>query len=575
MKEGGNSPIEACILSLIGAGTLSEEDAARARNGVRGGESPLAAARRLGLIPDETAARAAAETLNLQYLTAEDVMKLPPANGSGAPQAAFVKAHDLALAEAPEGGVLLAALADPFDDALRRAVSMAATGPVTFAVTTLAAVEAWRRGAGDAARHTAAPTASPAAPITAVRQDEASGAAVEAIEALLETAARLGASDMHLEPTGDGANGGANGGVNGGGRARARVDGAMRVIGALDAAAYPAAIARAKVLSKMDVAERRLPQDGRARMRLSGREVDLRLSTAPVIAGTIAAETLAIRLLDPASAPGDLSALGFGEDYERVVREASRAPHGLFLLTGPTGAGKTTTLHAALSGLADEERKVMTVEDPVEYALPGAVQMQVRAEIGFDFARAQRTMLRHNPDVMMVGEIRDGESASVAIQAALTGHLVLSTVHANSAAGAAIRLLDLGVEPFLVSAALLGAGAQRLARKLCDGCALPDEPDPVALARIGAPASGTWRRMGPGCASCGGSGVKGRAPVAEAFIANRAFAEAVRAPSPSEPALMALTDAAPLHQAALSLAATGVIALDEALRVAPPPGGAE
>ena len=550
MGDRPKSHVEACILSLIGAGTLSVEDAERARGGARNGESPLAAARRMGLIPDETAARAAAETLGLQYLTTDDVAMLPPPPRVGAPQSAFVASHDLAIAAAPDGG-LIAALADPFDEALRRAVSMAAEGPVRFASTTKAGVEAWRSARSGRA------AAAPAAPKPEI--EEAGGAAVEAIEALLETAARLRASDMHLEPTPEG------------GRARARVDGAMRVIGALDAVAYPAAVARAKVLANMDVAERRLPQDGRARMRLSGRDVDLRLSTAPVVAGAATAETLAIRLLDPAAAPGDLTALGFPPEYERVVREASAAPHGLFLLTGPTGAGKTTTLHAALSGISGEERKIMTVEDPVEYALPGAVQMQVRAEIGFDFARAQRTMLRHNPDVMMVGEIRDGESASVAIQAALTGHLVLSTVHANSAAGAAIRLLDLGVEPFLVSAALTGAGAQRLARRLCDGCAEPDQPDPDALARIGASTDGRYRRVGRGCAACGGTGVKGRVPVAEAFLATREFGDAVRSASPSEAGLAELTGAKPLHAAALDLAAAGAISLDEALRVAPPP----
>ena len=550
MGDGPKSHAEACILSLIGSGALSVEDADRARRGARGGESPLAAARRLGLIPDEAAARAAADELGLAYLSTEAAAALALPPETGAPQLSFIRAHDIALAPAPSGEGLIAALADPFDENLRRAVKMAADGPVAFAATTRAGIDAWREAISGPRR------AAPVAPAEAA----ATGAAVEAIEALLETAARLAASDMHLEPTGNG------------GRARARVDGSMRVIGTLDEAAYPAAVARAKVLAKMDVAERRLPQDGRARMRLAGRDVDLRLSTAPVIAGTAQAETLAIRLLDPAAAPGDLSALGFPAEYERVVGEAARAPHGLFLLTGPTGAGKTTTLHAALSGLSGEERKIMTVEDPVEYALPDAVQMQVRAEIGFDFARAQRTMLRHNPDVMMVGEIRDGESASVAIQAALTGHLVLSTVHANSAAGAAIRLLDLGVEPFLVSAALLGAGAQRLARRLCDHCAEPDQPDPAALARIGAPKGGVWRRAGPGCSACNGTGVKGRAPVAEAFLAPRAFRDAVRGAAPSEDALSALTGATPLHQAALTLAASGVISLDEALRVAPPPG---
>lgn len=525
-------------------GALGFQDAERARHAARGGELALAAACRLGLVPPARAAEAAAETLGWRLLGEKEAAALPAPPERGAPQRGFILSHELIIAEGAEG--LIAALADPFDETLRNAVLMAAEGPVDFMVVTAAGVAAWRAARLDHRPPAPARAAAPAA----------AGAAVEALEALLETAARLGASDMHLEPVGE----------SGAGRARARVDGAMRVIGALDEATYPAAVARAKVLARLDVAERRLPQDGRARMDLAGRALDLRLSTAPAIGG----ETLAIRLLDPEAAPGDLARLGFPPDYAATIAAASRAPHGLFLLTGPTGAGKTTTLHAALSGLNNTERKIMTVEDPVEYALPGVVQMQVRAEIGFDFARAQRAMLRHNPDIMMIGEIRDRESAAIAIQAALTGHLVLSTVHANSAAGAAIRLLDLGVEPFLVSAALIGAGAQRLARRLCPHCSEADAPDPAALARIGAPAGGNWRRA-KGCSACGGTGVKGRVPVAEAFLANRAFADAVRGPAPSEAALAALTGAPPLHEAALSLAASGVISIDEALRVAPPP----
>lgn len=515
---------------------MTAADSERARAAARAGESPPAAAKRLGLIPPDLLADAAAAATGEPRLSEAEVAALPGPPAAG-PQRAFLMAR--AVAVAARGDRVVAVLADPFDEDLRRAVRMAADAPVDFAVSTEAAIEAWRRLRLAAQSPTAA--AGP------------TGAAVEALEALLEQAARLGASDMHLEPSPSG------------GRARARVDGAMREIGVLDREVYPAAIARAKVLARLDVAERRLPQDGRARLSLAGREIDLRLSTAPALAG----ETLAIRLLDPAAAPGRLSALGFPADYEAALAEASRRPHGLFLLTGPTGAGKTTTLHAALSELNAAERKIMTVEDPVEYALPGVVQMQVRPEIGFDFARAQRTMLRHNPDVMMVGEIRDGESAAVAIQAALTGHLVLSTVHANSAAGAAIRLLDLGVEPFLLSAAMIGAGAQRLARRLCS-CAEPDDPAPAALARVGARAEGRYRRA-VGCDACGGTGVAGRVPVAEAFLASRTFAEAVRAPAPSETALQEIAGATPLWRAGLALAADGAISLDEAIRVAPPP----
>lgn len=536
-----NSPVDACISSLIASGLLGEADSHRAETSRKNGESLPAAAVRIGLIPPAAFAAAAANATGWPILGMSDAAQLEKPPASGAPQVSFLKSR-LAIVSPSAAGGLTIALADPFDEDLKRAIELSSSGPIDYRVTDEATVHAWRRMAFEGAARPAAAT------------EAASGEAVDAMEALLEQAARLGASDLHFEPSPSG------------GRARARVDGAMRELGVLPKTLYPAAVARAKVLGRLDVAERRLPQDGRARLELAGRSIDLRLSTAPALDG----ETLAIRLLDPEGAPGKLSALGFPEEYETVLRGASKAPHGLFLLTGPTGAGKTTTLHAALSELNAAERKIMTVEDPVEYALPGVVQMQVRADIGFDFASAQRTMLRHNPDIMMVGEIRDGTSASIAIQAALTGHLVFSTVHANSAAGAAIRLLDLGVEPFLLSAAMIGAGAQRLARRVCPDCAVPDQPPPEALKRIGAPRDGAYRRA-PGCQSCGMTGAKGRAPIAEAFLAPRAFAEAVRHPSPSETALGDLTGATPLWRAALDLATRGEISLDEAIRVAPPP----
>lgn len=536
-----NSPVDACISSLNASGLLNEADSRRAETSRKPGESLPAAAVRIGLIPPPTFAAAAAEATGWPILGAKEAANLDRPPATGAPQASFLKSR-LAIVASSSAGGLIIALADPFDEGLKRAIEMSSTGPIDYCITDEATVQAWRRMVFEGAARPAAAT------------EVASGEAVDAMEALLEQAARLGASDLHFEPS------------TSGGRARVRVDGAMRVLGVLPKTLYPAAVARAKVLARMDVAERRLPQDGRARLELAGRNIDLRLSTAPALDG----ETLAIRLLDPEGAPGKLSALGFPEEYEGVLRDASKAPHGLFLLTGPTGAGKTTTLHAALSELNATERKIMTVEDPVEYALPGVVQMQVRTDIGFDFASAQRTMLRHNPDIMMIGEIRDGTSAAIAIQAALTGHLVFSTVHANSAAGAAIRLLDLGVESFLLSAAMIGAGAQRLARRVCPDCAETDQPSPEALIRIGAPPDGAYRRA-QGCQSCGMTGAKGRAPIAEAFLAPRAFAEAVRQPSPSEVALGELTGATPLWRAALDLAARGEISLDEAIRVAPPP----
>jgi len=529
---------EAALARLTAERRLPAEDVAHARAQARPGESAPHAAARLGLTPWESMGRAAAAALGWEWLDAAAVAALGPAP-EGGPSAGFLRSRRAALATDAAGVVAL--LADPFDAELRRALTLALEATPRFAVAAPEALEALRAPAA------APPPAEAAAP----------GAPAEVAQALLESAARLGASDLHLEPSPQG------------GRARARVDGRMRTLMRLDRTVYDGAAARLMVQAALDVAERRLPQDGRARLTLAGRPVDLRLSTAPALDGL----SVAVRLLDGAAAPEGLDALGFAPDYVAVLQAAAARPYGLFALTGPTGSGKTTTLHALLRGLTDETRKVMTVEDPVEYALPGAVQMQVRPEIGLSFASAQRTLLRHNPDVMMIGEIRDRESAAIAVQAALTGHLVLTTVHANTAAGAAIRLLDLGVEPFLLSAALIGAGAQRLARRLCPACRRPDAPSPAALERIGASGPGDWA-VAPGCAACDGAGVAGRAPVAEAFLAGPAFADALREGAPSEARLAALArrDGAPaLPEAALTLAREGRISLAEALRVAPPP----
>ncbi len=536
----------AVLSALAAAGALTAADAGRAAAAARPGESAPAAAARLGLIGWEAMGRAAAQGLGLRWMEAREVAALP-GPPVGGPAAAFLRSRRAVVADG-EGGAL-AVLADPFDAALRRALTMATPGPLGFAVAAPAAIEAWldARLAEGGARPAPEAESTPAPP----------GPAAETADALLETAARLAASDLHFEP--DAA----------GGRARARVDGAMRTLMRLDRELYGAVVARLMVIAELDVAERRLPQDGRGRRTLQGRPVDLRLSTAPALDGL----SLAIRLLDGQVAPGRLDALGLPAEVAALMGRAAAAPYGLFALTGPTGSGKTTTLHAMLAGMDAEARKIMTVEDPVEYALPGVVQCQVRADIGFDFASAQRTLLRHNPDVMMVGEIRDRESAAVAVQAALTGHLVLTTVHANTAAGAALRLLDLGVEPFLLAAALVGAGGQRLARRLCPDCREPDAPPAEALARLGAPPGGRWS-VARGCPRCGGTGVRGRVPVAEAFLATQPFRDLLRAGAPDETALARLAAAdgsAPMHAAALALAAAGEIALAEALRVAPPP----
>ena len=285
------------------------------------------------------------------------------------------------------------------------------------------------------------------------------GAAQEApvvrlVNQLLTDALRLHASDIHIEPARDHL------------RVRYRVHGRLREAGAPPARLSAAVISRIKILAKLDIAERRLPQDGRARLTLLGRRIDLRVATAPSVHG----ESLVIRILDQSAQGGDFPDLGLGPDLEPKLRRALAAPHGMILVTGPTGSGKTTTLYAALRHLNKASDKLISIEDPIEYQIDGITQIQVKPEIELDFARVLRSVVRHDPDVIMVGETRDPETADIAVNAALTGHLLLTTLHTNSAAGAVARLLDMGVEPYLLASVLRGILGQRLVGILCPAC---------------------------------------------------------------------------------------------------------
>src|SRR5205085_10631985 len=249
-------------------------------------------------------------------------------------------------------------------------------------------------------------------------------------------------------------------------------------------ALHAAIVSRLKIMASLDIAEKRLPQDGRIALKLGDKQVDVRMSTLPTGAG----ERVVLRLLDKDSARLDLTALGMREDTLVNVDRLIREPHGIVLVTGPTGSGKTTTLYAALSRLPRGTTNMMTVEDPIEYALDGVAQTQVSPRIDLNFARALRAILRQDPDVIMIGEIRDLETAQIAVQASLTGHLVLATLHTNDSVGAVTRLVDMGVEPFLVASSLVGVLAQRLVRKLCPQCRVPHAPDAAErrLLQIGA-----------------------------------------------------------------------------------------
>lgn len=333
---------------------------------------------------------------------------------------------------------------------------------------------------------------------------------IRLINSLVAQAVQRGASDIHLEPAAGSTEGEASGMS-----VRLRHDGQMEEMLRLPAEVAPMLVSRVKVMARLDIAEKRLPQDGRISLSLGSRAVDIRVSTLPARGG----ERVVLRILDQSSVALELKDLGFDPATLASLREALLAPNGIFLVTGPTGAGKTTTLYAALRLLNDGRRNILTIEDPVEYAVAGVGQTQVDTRVGLTFAQGLRAILRQDPDVVLVGEIRDRETAEIAVQAALTGHLVLSTVHANSAAGAITRLRDFGVETFLIAATLRAVVAQRLVRIVCNACA-SEEPLATALAsRIGLPA-GLMVAKANGCEHCHNSGYVGRKGLFELIAAD-------------------------------------------------------
>ena len=330
---------------------------------------------------------------------------------------------------------------------------------------------------------------------------------------LVEQAVAAGASDLHLEAMRDAV------------RVRIRVDGLLRELVRLPLAAHSTLVTQLKVAANMDIAEKRVPQDGRIALELDGRSVDLRLSTLPTTLG----EKIAIRLLAQQELL-QLEELGFTQENLASYRRLFTQPNGLILLTGPTGSGKTSTLYATLAELDAATRNIITLEDPVEYSLPGINQVAVNRRSGMTFAKGLRAIVRQDPDVIMLGEIRDEETAGIAVQAALTGHLVLSTLHTNSAAGAVYRLLDMGIAPYLLAAALRGVVAQRLVRRLCPACRRQRTATAAERSFLGAAI--VWEQQG--CEQCQSAGYRGRVAVQEVLPLTTSLQQLVLQRAPVE-----------------------------------------
>ncbi len=335
------------------------------------------------------------------------------------------------------------------------------------------------------------------------RLDEASAPIIRLVTMIISEAVKMNASDIHIEPMANRV------------RVRYRVDGVCRERDNIPKRMQGPVLNRYKILAGIDLAERRLPGDGRIKMSVGGSDVDFRVSTLPSYFG----ESLVLRILRPESAKLGIPSLGFEQDDYSRFQRIIRRPNGVFLVTGPTGSGKTTTLYGAINELNRPDRKIITAEDPVEYNFTGINQVQVNDQIGLSFAKILRAMLRQAPNIILVGEIRDKEVAEVAIQAALTGHLVFSTLHTNDAPSAITRLIDMGVKPFLVASSIQAVLGQRLIRKICDDCKEPNpEPDPRILRLLGFRAEEIENRTfyrGRGCNSCGGTGYRGRQGIFE------------------------------------------------------------
>jgi general secretion pathway protein E len=396
---------------------------------------------------------------------------------------------------------------------------------------------------------------------------------IKLVNLMLLEALEHRASDVHVESTAEGL------------RVRQRIDGVLH-----DAAVHPrqyqaAVISRIKIMANLNIAERRVPQDGRVRIRLSNRELDVRVSTLPTVHG----ESVVLRILDRATAVRDLDGLGMDERTERRFDQLIRRPNGIVLVTGPTGSGKTTTLYGALRRINTPGVKIITVEDPVEYQLEGITQIPINRKAGLSFANALRSILRHDPDVLMVGEMRDPETAEIAIQSALTGHVVFSTLHTNDAPGGLARLMDMGVEPYLVSATLEGILAQRLVRVVCPECSEPYTPtdDELEQIRVAEAVGGAdsksaseaakqarakrYRKLvrGQGCEVCAGTGYRGRTGIYELLPISDAIREAIaRGASVGEVRAVAVNQGMrPLRTDGIAKVAQGVTTLEEVLRV--------
>jgi general secretion pathway protein E len=506
---------------LLEKGLLSAGDLARANEVRRHASARLPATLvRLGMVPETDLVQAQAAATGLPVLPASGFPESAPE--IEALNLRFLARHAIAPV-AFEDGRLTLAMADPGDEEALSGIAFA-TGAdeVECVLTTFSSIE--DRLAALGLDHVEADLAAPIDGMDGagatddferLAEGDSDAPIIRLVQRLLANAVNRRASDVHIEPMARSVS------------VRYRIDGRLvEVERHPDSIAAPIA-SRIKVMASLDIAESRLPQDGRLRLTVGGRDVDVRVSTSPIAHG----ESIVLRLLGRSEVPLDLERLGLPENALAALNRALDRPHGIILLTGPTGSGKTTTLYAAINRLRRPDVKILTVEDPVEVLLEGVNQVQVRPEIDLSYAATLRAFLRQDPDILMIGEIRDEETAEIALRAALTGHLVLSTLHTNSAIGAFTRLADIGIEPYLTASTVIAAIAQRLIRSLCVDCRTaraPDRAEQALFDQASIPAPALIHEPA-GCAGCAGTGYRGRLPLIEILEVDETIREHIRA----------------------------------------------
>ena len=560
--EGKGGRESAVCALLVERGWLKDGDLARARRLHE--ETPdgtlTALMARLGLVSERELAQAWSDLLKAPLMSLRDAPEMPLAELEISPR--FLKAQHVVPIRLDGEGMALV-VADPADPYPLHAVELAAGKPVMLRVGLRSEIDdlieryygTGRSAMGSIVENMDGANAEEE-DVEHLRDLASEAPVIRLVNLILQRAVEQRASDVHIEPFENRL------------KVRYRVDGVLHEVEAPPSSSTAAVISRVKIMAKLNIAERRLPQDGRIQLRVQGKELDLRVSTVPTSFG----ESVVMRILDRESVVFDFASLGFTDHFQQRFVDVLQRPHGILLVTGPTGSGKTTTLYTALSQINTPDVKIITVEDPVEYQLEGINQIQVKPQIGLDFAGALRSIMRQDPDTIMIGEMRDLETCRIAIQSALTGHLVLSTLHTNSASGGVTRLLDMGVEDYLLGSTVNGILAQRLVRRLDPETAVPFEASPEVVAEFELEKYTEERPIRlwkPGTSATNPTGYRGRRAIMEFLVMSdplrrlvmkRADAGEIERQARSE-------GMRTMYEDGIAKAVAGVTTLEEVLRV--------